>query len=174
MSTQLILDIIAHDTAETEATGEYFADLLTGATPAETRPHPKKQVPGAVFLAMYGDLGAGKTTFIRGMAHKLTPEAEVSSPTYALVHEYHNVQTGVVLYHFDMYRITDEDDLYSIGFYDYFDQNDRRFPFRILAAEWSENIPYALPEQYYRIQIEKLPDGRHIKIFSVADYTENQ
>lgn len=160
MREQHILDLTA-DTAEgTERVGELFAAQLVQDMPGEP-----------VFLAMYGDLGAGKTTFIRGMARVLTPDADVSSPTYALVNEYRDAERRTVLYHFDMYRITGEDDLYSIGFFDYFDRPDRLCPRRIIAAEWSENIAYALPARYYRIVIEKCRNGRRITISAI---TENE
>ena len=99
------------------------------------------------FLAMYGDLGAGKTAFVRGLGAVIAPTCAVSSPTYAIVNEYRGDE--VTLCHFDMYRITSEDDLLGIGFYDYEDC--------IIAAEWCENIPYALPDSYYRIDIRKVP-----------------
>ena len=99
------------------------------------------------FVALYGDLGAGKTAFVRGMAKVLTPTAQPHSPTYTIV----NVYDGKLpLYHFDMYRIKDDDDLYSTGFYDYTDG--------IIAAEWCENIPFALPDSYFKVEIRKCPD----------------
>ncbi len=98
------------------------------------------------FLAFYGDLGSGKTAFIRGLASVFCPGVRVSSPTYAIVNEYRG-KTNI--FHFDMYRITDDDSLYSTGFYDYFDRNG------IIAAEWCENIPFALPDRYYEIRFEK-------------------
>ena len=107
------------------------------------------------FVAMYGDLGAGKTAFVRGMASYLVPNERVSSPTYAIVNEYIGAEN--TLCHFDMYRITDEDDLYSVGFWDYRDC--------IFAVEWAENIPYALPESYYKVTITKGDgDTRFIEI----------
>lgn len=99
------------------------------------------------FIALYGDLGVGKTAFVRGFASVIAPDARVKSPTFALVNEYKGNKCSV--FHFDMYRITDEDDLYSIGFYDYLDRNG------ICLVEWSENIEYALPERYVRVHIEK-------------------
>ena len=94
------------------------------------------------------DLGAGKTAFTRGFASVIAPEAAVCSPTYAIVNEY----TGKSpLFHFDMYRIEDEDSLDSIGFYDYFGRG-------VIITEWSENIPYALPEHYIKVTIEKRGD----------------
>ena len=101
------------------------------------------------FLAFYGDLGSGKTAFIRGLASVFCPGKRVSSPTYAIVNEYRG---NPDIYHFDMYRITDDDSLYSTGFYDYFDRNG------IICAEWCENIPFALPDEYYNVTFEKLSD----------------
>ena len=98
------------------------------------------------FVAFYGDLGVGKTAFIRGFVSVISPRSAVRSPTFALVNEYRGGKRPI--FHFDMYRITDEDDLYSIGFDDYPDRG-------ICLVEWSENIPFALPEKYIRVQIEK-------------------
>ena len=99
------------------------------------------------FIALYGDLGVGKTAFVRGFTSTLAPSARVKSPTFALVNEYRGNPLSV--FHFDMYRIADEDDLYSIGFYDYRDRDG------VILVEWSENIPYALPEEYLSVTIEK-------------------
>ena len=104
------------------------------------------------FIALYGDLGVGKTAFVRGFASYISPNSAVRSPTFALVNEYRAKPRS--LFHFDMYRITDEDDLYSIGFYDYLDRNG------ICLVEWSENIPYALPSSYVRVEIQKI-DPEH-------------
>lgn len=91
---------------------------------------------GPCVLAFTGDLGAGKTTFTRGLCKGLNYSGEVSSPTFAIVHEY--IGGRLPLYHFDMYRVDSVDDLYACGFYDYLD-------FGVLAIEWSENITEALP-----------------------------
>ena len=99
------------------------------------------------FVALYGDLGVGKTAFIRGFTSAISPEARVKSPTFALVNEYRGKPLSV--FHFDMYRITDEDELWSMGFYDYLDRRG------ICLVEWSENIPFALPEAYLRVEIVK-------------------
>ncbi len=99
------------------------------------------------FIALYGDLGTGKTVFVRGFVSQIAPAAIVKSPTFALVHEYNAAPAPV--FHFDMYRINSEDELYSTGFYDYFARGG------IILAEWSENIPYALPERYIKVNIAK-------------------
>ncbi len=98
------------------------------------------------FVALYGDLGAGKTAFVRGMVQFFLPDAVVTSPTYNIVNTYTDGET--VLHHYDMYRITDEDDLYSVGFYDNLSDS-------VVVAEWSENIPYALPPKHFAVTIKK-------------------
>ncbi len=101
------------------------------------------------FVAMYGDLGAGKTAFVRGLASVIAPEAHVCSPTYNIVNEYHG--NNALLCHFDMYRIESDDDLYSVGFYDYGNC--------IIVAEWCEKTPFALPESYIKVEIRKLGEN---------------
>jgi ATPase, YjeE family len=104
-----------------------------------------------VFIALYGGLGAGKTAFVRGLASALAPSSTVSSPTYAIVNEYRN--PPITLAHFDLYRIESEDDLLSCGFDDYFR------PGTVIAAEWCENIPYALPQNYYKVKLAVIGEG---------------
>ena len=115
------------------------------------------------FIALFGDLGVGKTAFVRGFTSVFAPNARVKSPTFALVNEYKDKSNGLpAVFHFDMYRITDEDELYSIGFYDYLDRNG------ICLVEWSENIEYALPDRLFKVTIEKCsleePDKRSITV----------
>ena len=101
------------------------------------------------FVAFYGDLGAGKTAFIRGMGEIVCPNAQVCSPTYSVINEYR--QNGkTVMCHVDAYRIKDDDDLYSTGFYDCAD-----YPNCLMAVEWSENIPFAIPEDAVIVEILK-------------------
>ena len=112
------------------------------------------------FVALYGDLGVGKTAFVRGFSSVFCENTAVRSPTFSLVNEYRG--KSKTLFHFDMYRITDEDDLYSIGYDDYLLRDG------IILTEWSENIPFALPERYIEVIIEKddpqAPDSRQIRI----------
>ena len=114
------------------------------------------------YIALYGDLGVGKTAFTRGVASVLCPGAAVRSPTFALVNEYRG---QVPMFHFDMYRITGEDDLYSIGYDDYLLRDG------VVLVEWSENIPFALPDEFLRVTITKndsqTPDSREILIEEV-------
>ena len=125
---------VTRSAAETEALGAAVGRALTG---------------GAV-LALFGGLGMGKTAFVRGLAAGRGLEAEVSSPTFALVHEYGGQPP---LAHFYMYRVTGWDDLYSTGFFDYIDAGC------ILAVEWSENVEGALPEEALRFRFARREDG---------------
>ena len=109
--------------------------------------------PGDV-IAFQGGLGMGKTAFTRGLAQGLGDASQVSSPTFALVHEYTGCKP--VLYHFDMYRVHTMDDLYSTGFFDYLDTG------AILAIEWSENIAEALEGSVIHVQLEALGESERL------------
>lgn len=108
-----------------------------------------KQLKPNDVIAFLGGMGCGKTAFVRGLAKGLNVYGEISSPTFSLVNEYPG---KIPLYHFDMYRINDLEDLYSIGFFDYLDLDG------ILAIEWSENITNVLPQTAIFIEIKKIDD----------------
>jgi len=110
--------------------------------------------PGTV-VAFYGDLGAGKTTFIRGMAKALGVKEPVTSPTYTIVNEYDG---EIPLFHFDMYRLASSEDLFEIGWEDYTAKNG------ILAVEWSEHVEDAFEGDIVRVRIEKDGGSRIISI----------
>ena len=100
-------------------------------------------------VALFGGMGMGKTAMVRGIASGMGLDAEVSSPTFALVHDYGGQPP---LVHFDMFRVTTWDDLYSTGFFDYLDAG------AVLVVEWSENIESALPDDAIRIHISAPDD----------------
>ena len=129
---------IIFESTSAEATEEFASEFA-------------KNLKAHDFIAFFGDLGSGKTAFTRGMARTLCPGVRVSSPTFAIVNEYRG--KDVDIYHFDMYRILDDDSLYSTGFYDYFDRPG------VIVTEWSENIPFGLPEKRYDIIFEKTGDS---------------
>ena len=108
-----------------------------------------KTLEGTEVIAMFGGLGAGKTAFTRGLAKGLEAGDDVSSPTFALVHEYSGKYP---VYHFDMYRIGSFDDLYSTGFFDYEVSG-------IMVIEWSENIVDFLPEERIEVHIDYLSEN---------------
>ena len=123
-------EIMTSSSVETEAFGEKIAARLSG---------------GEV-IALFGGMGMGKTAFTRGLARGLGIQDGVSSPTFALIHEYHG---RLDVYHFDMFRVTGWDDLYSTGFFDYLETGG------VLVIEWSENIEAALPQNAIHIEIQQ-------------------
>ena len=115
---------------------------------------------GTEIIAMFGGLGAGKTAFTRGLARGLGINDGVSSPTFALVHEY---EGKFNLYHFDMYRINTFDDLYTTGFFDYMDNG-------VMIIEWSENIENVLPDNCIKVYIKVVSENeREIEIEGAED-----
>lgn len=107
---------ISHSVSETESIAQGFAARL-------------KPGDGVLYK---GEMGAGKTYFTKGIARFFKTHDEVTSPTFALINEYYG---DIGIFHFDLFRISDFDELYAIGFYDYFDRNG------VFCIEWSENIP---------------------------------
>ena len=128
------MEYITHSAAETEAIGVRLGKTVL----ASDRFH---------FIAMYGDLGAGKTVFVRGLASVLSPASRVKSPTYTIVNEYRRGEKP--LFHFDLYRIGDTSELDGFGFEEYVENGN-------CIAEWSENIGSYLPADAIRVKIEKL------------------
>ena len=126
--------IISGSETETIAAGVEFSKMLK---------------PGDV-IAFYGDLGAGKTAFIRGIAQGLRLNVRVSSPTFTIVNEYLG---EIPLFHFDMYRLHDADELFEIGWEDYIERGG------ICAVEWSENVPGAFPPETIKVTIDKLDEN---------------
>lgn len=125
-----------------------------------------KSVPSGSVIGFIGGLGMGKTAFTSGFVKGLGIDAEVSSPTFAICNEY--IGENARVYHFDMYRIENWDDLYSTGYFDYL--NDESY----ILAEWSENIFGALPDDAIIIEIEKLGENsRKFYIEEKSDYLED-
>ncbi len=122
----------SHSPEETEAIGETLGRSLQGGE----------------IIAYRGGLGMGKTCFTRGLARGLGFLGNVTSPTFALINEY--LGGRLPLYHFDLYRISSLEDLYSIGFFDYLDMGG------VIAAEWSENIENALPDHVITVLFEQI------------------
>lgn len=102
--------------------------------------------PGDV-IAYYGDLGAGKTAFTRGLAAGLGIREAVTSPTYTIVNEY--LSGRMPLFHFDMYRLSSSEELFDIGWEDYLARGG------VCAVEWSENVEDALEEDTIRVDIRR-------------------
>lgn len=128
-------EYISNSELDTEKIGAQFASGLRGGT----------------VVAMYGDLGAGKTAFVRGMARGMGLNCRVSSPTFTIVNEYLGERE---LIHFDMYRLTDADELFDIGWEDYLNRG------AVCAVEWSENVQDAFFGDEVVVRIEKLGDSK--------------
>lgn len=134
------LVVTTNTVAETEAVGQALA----------------KQLSAGDIVAMYGDLGAGKTAFVRGMARGLDSQDPVSSPTFTIVNEYSG---RLKLYHFDAYRLASSDELYDIGWDDYTGSGG------VCVVEWSENISDIYDGTQTSVKIERISEtGRKITI----------
>ncbi|MBO4422287.1 MAG: tRNA (adenosine(37)-N6)-threonylcarbamoyltransferase complex ATPase subunit type 1 TsaE [Clostridia bacterium] len=112
------------------------------------------------FVALYGDLGAGKTAFVRGAASVLCSGALVCSPSYAIINRYDG---EFPVYHIDLYRINDDDDLYSTGYYDLFDNRS------VIFCEWCDRCPEAVPDNAIKVRIDRDGDERIITIDDTLD-----
>ncbi len=111
-----------------------------------------------IFLS--GELGAGKTVFVKGLARKLGIQKQVESPTFIFVREYHS---EIPLYHFDLYRINNTDELDELGFFDYLGKNG------IIAIEWAEKAEDLIKPDI-KVQIKKV--GKNEREIVVEEYTE--
>jgi tRNA threonylcarbamoyladenosine biosynthesis protein TsaE len=110
-------------------------------------------------FVFYGDMGAGKTTFIKAICAELGVKDTVSSPTFSIVNEY--VGNGNTIYHFDFYRIKSIQEAFDIGYEEYF------YSGNICLIEWPEKVQELLPEHYVKIQITTIePDKR---LMSISD-----
>ena len=126
-------------------------------TEAVGRKIAAKLLPGDI-IAYYGDLGAGKTAFTRGLAAGLGVTEQVTSPTYTIVNEY--LSGRMPLFHFDMYRLDSADDLFDIGWEDYLARGG------VCAVEWSENVEEALSGAI-RITIHKGPADENVRTITI-------
>ena len=123
-----------HSESETEDLGARFAEKL----------------PAGAVIALYGDLGCGKTAFVRGMARGMGLDVAVTSPTFTIVNEYEGPRP---LFHFDMYRLSSADELFDIGWEDYLARGG------VCAVEWSENVPGAFEGDEIAVRFEKTGDN---------------
>ena len=131
---------ITNSETETEALGAAFA----------------RKLPAGSVVALYGELGSGKTAFVRGMARGMGIDAAVSSPTFTIVNEYVGARS---LFHFDMYRLSSAEELFDIGWEDYLARDG------VCAVEWSENVRDAFVGDEYAVSFRKTAEnGREITI----------
>ena len=132
---------------ETEQIGKKLAETLT-----------KLGIKRA-YIAMRGEMGVGKTVFTRGFVSHFG-RANVKSPTYTIVNEY---KVGnVMIYHFDLYRISDSDDLESIGYHEYVESD------AYSIVEWSERVPEYIPEDALTVTISRVADDESARDITVT------
>ena len=136
------MKFVTHSREETEELGARLADALTGET----------------VVAFTGDLGAGKTAFVSGMARALGVTERVTSPTFTIVNEFEGGR--LPLFHFDMYRLGSADELFHIGWEDYLARGG------VCAVEWSENVAEAIEDDAIRVSIAR-GDGDDDRIITV-------
>lgn len=105
-------------------------------------------------FAFYGKMGAGKTTFIKAVCEELGVSDVITSPTFAIVNEYRSDRTGELIYHFDFYRIKKLEEVYDMGYEDYF------YSGAVCFIEWPELIEELLPEDAIRITIDVNEEGQ--------------
>ncbi len=143
-----MLEVVSQSCEQTERFGENLAKTLAGTE----------------VIALFGELGAGKTAFTRGLCKGLNVKNNVCSPTFAILNEYDG---KFKVFHFDMYRVKTIDDLYSTGYFDCLDNG-------ILIIEWSENIENILPENAIKLTIRYGgTETKRILSLEGADLNEN-
>ncbi len=114
-----------------------------------------KQMKDATVFAFYGNMGAGKTTFIKAICKKLGVDDQINSPTFAIVNEYRS-NSCELIYHFDFYRIKSESEAFDFGYEDYF------YSGSVCFVEWPELIESLLPEDVVNVKIEEKENGKRI------------
>jgi tRNA threonylcarbamoyladenosine biosynthesis protein TsaE len=119
---------------QTRYLGEQLGALLTGGE----------------IIALIGELGAGKTVFVHGLAAGLGVQESVHSPSFTILNEYHG---RLVFYHFDFYRLKSEEEIWNLGWQDYLDNSD------LVVIEWADRFPKVLPEE--RLEITFTPDSNN-------------
>ena len=104
-------------------------------------------------FAFYGNMGAGKTTFVKAVCEELGVDDVITSPTFSIVNEYRSEQTGELIYHFDFYRVKKIEEVYDMGFEDYF------YSGALCFIEWPELCEEVLPDNTVKVYIKEEPDG---------------
>lgn len=115
-----------------------------------------EHIDGKNIFAFYGKMGAGKTTFIKAICEQLGVEDVITSPTFAIVNEYQSATTGEQIFHFDFYRVKKLEEVYDMGYEDYF------YSGALCFIEWPELIEDLLPDDTVKVGIEETTDGGRI------------
>lgn len=137
-----------------EAARQFIDAAILGGSSSS----PLGETEGGRLFAFYAPMGTGKTTFIKAICEELGVEDVITSPTFAIVNEYTDVEGGAV-YHFDFYRIKRMEELYDMGADEYF------YSGNLCLMEWPELVEDALPEETVKVTISKQPDGSRLLEF---------
>jgi tRNA threonylcarbamoyladenosine biosynthesis protein TsaE len=140
------LEALLPDESATERVGELLAQVLKRGD----------------FVGLEGKLGAGKTCLTRGILRRLSEGVRVTSPTYTLINEYEGAESFPLIVHADLYRLRDEDDLESTGYWDAIAEAD------LLIVEWVDQIPAAMPERGWRVCLDHAEGGRQVRVMWVG------
>lgn len=114
-----------------------------------------QQMGDHTVFAFHGEMGAGKTTFIKAICEKLGVDDVITSPTFAIVNEYRS-DSGELIYHFDFYRINKEEEAFDFGYEDYF------FSGSLCFIEWPEKIDSLLPHDTVHVTVRETQDGKRV------------
>ena len=112
-------------------------------------------------FAFYGNMGAGKTTFVKAVCEELGVDDVITSPTFSIVNEYRSEQTGELIYHFDFYRVKKIEEVYDMGFEDYF------YSGALCLIEWPELAEEVLPDDTVIVHIDEQEDGTRLLTMDV-------
>lgn len=132
------MEIIIHSLAQIDEAARHFVEAMGDNT----------------VFAFYGPMGAGKTTFIKALCEELGVSDVITSPTFSIVNEYRSDLAGELIYHFDFYRIKKLDEVYDMGYEDYF------YSGALCFIEWPELVEELLPGGAVKVTIEELADGQ--------------
>lgn len=140
------IKVTSNSVEETIAIGEKIASVISS---------PK-------VISLYGDLGAGKTHFVKGLAIGLGSFDQVTSPTFTIMNEY---QGRMPIYHFDMYRLSSAEEAEGLGFAEFFDKSTLR---GVSVVEWPENVEGLIPNDSMKITIQKA-DSDSARIITIEE-----
>ena len=146
--------VLTNSSEQTQKKGQKLGERM--------RKFLEKNGSGALVVALYGDLGSGKTTFIKGLARGLGIKKIITSPTFTLLKEYKN--KGINLYHFDFYRIKHKDEVSDLGLQEYLQK-----PKSVSVIEWADRIESILPREKIAIKFDYVNKNARKFIFKIKD-----
>ena len=145
-ATSITLDSISHSLTQTQRLGMRLGDLLRGGE----------------LILLDGQLGTGKTTLTQGLAQGMGITEVINSPTFTLLKEYHRQHDGLALYHFDLYRLDDPEEIIDLGFEDYF------YGSGVCVVEWADKAAMLWPVERLSIRLKVLSETKRGLLFTAT------